>query len=165
MYNLTMKAIVIGASLSGKTTLIRYLKTITDFSILEIDEELTRLNDGVYPLDNEYKHRVLVPQIIKKVLGWEKVIFFTNTDYFTSQDLKKAREKGFLIIQLDLNLKQLQKRNENRIKNEGYSDLNEWLEGMVRYQTQIREEGLVDKIIDGDRPTEDIAKELVFLLN
>ena len=160
-----MKIIVIGASLSGKTTLIRYLKTISNFQILEIDEELTRLNGGIYPLNNKYKYQVLTPQIIKGVLERQQVIFFTNTDYFTNQDLKKAKKKGFLIVQLNLSLEQLQKRNENRVKDEGYSDLSQWLDGMVKYQTETRKEGLVNKVINADQPTKSIAKELVGLLN
>ena len=160
-----MKIIVIGASLSGKTTLIRYLKSIANFPILEIDEELTRLNGGTYPLNNKYKHQVLTPQIIKGVLERQQVIFFTNTDYFTNQDLKKAKKKGFLIVQLDLSLEQLQKRNENRVKVEGYSDLSQWLDGMVKYQTKTRKEGLVDKVINADQPTKSMARGVIGLLN
>jgi hypothetical protein len=159
-----MKAIIIGTSLSGKTTLVRYLRTNTKLPILEIDEELTRVNNGVYPTDDNYKHTVLTPQIIEDVLGRNEVVFFTNTDYFTLEDLKIAQKNGFRIVQLSLDLIELQKRNKFRVENEGYSDLSQWLEGMINYQTTIKEKGLVDKVIDAKQTTENIANELIEFL-
>jgi hypothetical protein len=50
-----MKVIVIGTSLSGKTTL--------------------------------YKYKVLAPKVIDEVLNKESVLFFTNTDYFSDEEL------------------------------------------------------------------------------
>lgn len=159
-----MKAIIIGASLSGKTTLVHYLRTTIQFPLLEIDEELTRMNNGEYPMDNERKHTVLIPQIIKDVLSRNDVVLFTNTDYFTPEDLKSARDNGFKIVQLSLDLNELQKRNEFRVVNEGYSDLNQWLKGMVNYQTMIKERGLVDKVISGNQKTKAMAHELIEFL-
>jgi len=77
-----MKLIIIGASLSGKTSLVRQLRSITDLPISEIDEELTEKNGGTYPTDTKYKHKVLAPQIIADVIKRDKSVFFTNTDYF-----------------------------------------------------------------------------------
>lgn len=156
-----MKALIIGTSLSGKTTLIRYLRAKTDLSVLEIDEELTRTNGGTYPIDNIQKREVLIPKIVKDILDRNEVVFFTNTDYFTVEDLKHARKDGFKIIHLSLDLEQLQKRNESRVKSKGYSDLSQWLEGMVHYQTTMCEAGLVDKVIDANQSTENIANELL----
>ena len=160
-----MKAIVIGTSLSGKTTLVRFLKEKTDFPLIEVDEELTRANSGTYPLDNKQKHTVLIPKIIKRVLNSNDIVFFTNTDYFTFEDLATARRNGFFIIQLSLDSEQLLKRNKFRVENEGYSDLSQWLERMVNYQTAIREKRLVDNIIDASQSTEEIATELIRLLS
>lgn len=155
-----MKVIVIGTSLSGKTTLIRLLRSQTDFPISEIDEELTLVNDGEYPTDARVKHEVLTPKVVEKILGLEKIVFFTNTNYFSIEDLTRAKSRGFKVIQLDLSLDELMRRNESRIKNEGYDDMGQWLEGMLRYQQEIKEAGLVDKLIDANKPTELIAKEL-----
>jgi len=155
-----MRVIIVGASLSGKTTLVKHLRSSTDVLIMEMDEELTRLNGGEYPTDNEHKHSVLAPRIIKDVLDRDRVIFFTNTDYFTIGDLKLAKDRGFKIIQLELNLDQLRKRNEYRVKYEGYENLSRWLDGMLQYQKNIREKGLVDKVVDADQPVEELAKEL-----
>lgn len=160
-----MKAIIIGTCLSGKTTLVRYLRTNTKLPVLEVDEELTRLNNGVYPTDDKYKHTILIPQIVEDILNRDDIVFFTNTDYFTPTDLKDARSKGFKIVQLWLNLSELQKRNKLRMKNEGYPDVSEWLSGMTEYQTEIKQLDLVDLVIEANLPTGEIAKKLLPLVN
>ena len=155
-----MKAIVIGTSLAGKTTLIRQLRSQTSLPISEIDEELTLLNDGEYPADFKLKHEIVTPKVIKKILDLESIIFFTNTNYFSIDDLREAKKLGFKIVQLDLSLDELIKRNESRMKNEGYDDMGQWLEGMLLYQAEVKDAGLVGKVISANRPTEIIAKEL-----
>ena len=155
-----MKGIVIGASLSGKTTVARHLRSNTNISVSEMDEELTRLNNGKYPTDVERKHESLAPKVIKDLLNREDILFFTNTDYFSLDDLREAKDKGFKIIQLELNLDELNKRNKNRVKKEGYDDLSEWFEGMVVYQEKIRDAGVVDIVIDASQSVEKISEEI-----
>jgi shikimate kinase len=41
-----MKAIVIGISTTGKTTLVKYLRQHTKVPVSEIDEQLTEKNKG-----------------------------------------------------------------------------------------------------------------------
>ena len=155
-----MKGIVIGASLSGKTTVARYLRSNTNTLVSEMDEELTRLNNGKYPTDVEHKHKSLAPKIIKGLLNERDILFFTNTDYFSLDDLRKAKDKGFKIIQLEIELDELNKRNKNRVKNEGYDDLSKWLEGMTLYQKKIRNAGVVDIVIDASLSVERISEEI-----
>jgi len=156
-----MKLIVIGSSLSGKTTLVSHLRQLTNVPVSEMDEELTRTNNGQFSVDNDYKHHVLAPNIIKNIISLDNIIFFTNTDYFTIEDLKSAKEKGFKILQLVLNLEELQKRNEKRVRNENYDDQSQWFEGMLEYQKEIRDFGLVDKVIDVNGPIEKIVQDIL----
>jgi len=156
-----MKIIVIGTSLSGKTTLVRYIRSHTEFFVSEIDEELTERNHGIYPIDNAAKNKVLAPKIITELLKKENIIFFSNTDYFTFGDIKKAKRNGFTIVQLFIDLEGLKKRNQQRIANEQYNDMNQWLEGMLQYQLRLHESKLVDIVIDSDKSTGEIAKELI----
>lgn len=160
-----MKIIVIGTSASGKTTLIRYLRNSTKLPISEIDAELTTLNGGEFPIDDNLKKNVLAPKIFEDIINRDEIIFFTNTDYFFEADIRKAKDKGFKIFQLDLSLEDLIRRNQKRVKEEGYPDINQWLAGMVEYQTEIRKTGLVDLVIDASKPTEKIANELLDNLN
>ena len=159
-----MKAIIIGTSLSGKTTLVKYLHSQSNLPLLEMDEKLTRANNGKYPDDVKYKHDVLAPQIINDILNQEEIVFFTNTDYFTDEDLKTAKSKGFKIIQLDVGLKELKKRNKIRVQKEARDDWGRWFEGMLKYQKDIKEKGLVDKVIDMNRPIKDAVRDLLTFL-
>ena len=155
-----MKGIVIGASLSGKTSVAKFLRANTDISVSEMDEELTRLNKGKYPTDVEHKRESLAPKVVKDLLNRGDVLFFTNTDYFSLDDLRKAKNKGFKIIQLELSLDELNKRNKNRVKKEGYDDLSKWFEGMVVYQEKIRNAGVVDIVVDASQSLERISEEI-----
>ena len=160
-----MKAIIIGTSLSGKTTTVRYLRENYDFNIGEIDKELTNINGGSFPEDTERKQKSLAPKIIKQILKSAKILFFTNTYYFSDQDLIDARKRGFKIIQLNVSLDELKKRNDYRVKNEGYEDMSRWLEGMNDYQERISRKGLVDKKIDATQSTSKIVENLLDYLS
>lgn len=162
--NENYKAIIIGTSLTGKTTLIRHLRKTTNIHVREIDEELVELNNGTYPTDSDYKNNVLSPQIKKDLLEKKSILFFTNAHYFTDKDLEIARTEGFKIIQLFVNKDELQIRNKHRMETEGYEDHSQWFDSMLQYQKDILEKGLVDIAIETNKPTEKIAKELIAFL-
>lgn len=73
-----MKLLVIGTQLSGKSTIVRYLREHTSLHVSEIDEEILSVNDGVWPDDNKYKDEVLVPAIYKRLAKQEDIVFFAN---------------------------------------------------------------------------------------
>lgn len=104
---------------------------------------------------------VLAPQMVEDVLKHDSVVFFTNTAYFLSEDLEKAREVGFHIIQLNIERDEMERRNRHRIEHEGYDDLSEYFSDMLAYQKEINEKGLVHKVIDTNQPTKKIAAELL----
>lgn len=160
-----MKAIIIGTSLSGKTTVVKHLRKNYDFYVSEIDEELTKINGGKFPKDAKKKHNILVPKVIKQILSSQNILFFTNTDYLSDQQLANARKLGFKIILLDLKLSELKKRNSCRMKNEGYDDMSQWLEGMVEYQDRLFEKGLADKRLDAAQSTLEIVEDLLDYLS
>jgi hypothetical protein len=126
-----------------------------------MDEQLTTLNGGTFPTDTREKHHVLAPQVIASILGESDIVFFTNTDYFSHTDLLNARKAGFKIVQLSLSKEELARRNIQRVKDEGYDDMTEWLEGMLEYQSDIADAGLVDQVIDADQPTAELAQALL----
>lgn len=155
-----MSVIIIGSSLSGKTTILRQLKANTDYMISEMDEELTRLNDGHYPTDE-----LLKGKLAKSVISWVITnppfdIFFSNTNYFTKQDLLRARKKNYRIIILRLSRKEFLKRNEHRVEHEGYEDMQKWLGGMLGYLAEIEKAGLVDKVINAEIEINVVVEEI-----
>lgn len=155
------KTIIVGASTVGKTTIAKHLKTITKLKISESDDVLTELNGGAYPSDTDYKMKVLAPQMVKKVLNQHNIIFFTNTDYFSPEELKIARQNGFVIILLSLAREKMSKRNKYREKIEGYENHSKYFDDMLRYQQDILNKGLVDNVIDTDKPVEQICEDIL----
>jgi len=122
---------------------------------------MTIANNGVYPDNFHLKNDILAPKIINDILNKKEIIFFTNTYFFDLEQLRNARKKGFKIMQLNLNLDKLLERNKIRVEREKYPDVSQWLEGMVEYQREIFEAGLVDKVIDAEIPIEKIAEEIL----
>jgi len=156
-----MKIIVIGASMSGKTTLVKYFRSNLDVLVTEVDEELTKINGGEFPSDIEKKTKVLFPLVAKDILTREKIVFFTNTDYFTINELRMAKEKGFKVIQLNLSAEKLLERNKNRVEKEGYEDLSKWVDGMLEYQEMLFKEGIVDRVVNADAKIDKIARDIL----
>ena len=157
------KIIVIGTSLSGKTTLIKSLRKISRYNISELDEKLTALNKGVFPKDIDYKHKILFPIIFSNLLKESSIIFFTNVWYFSERDLKKAHESGFKIVQLVASLDVLRDRNIERMK-KGYEDMEKYLVDMVGYQKDIKRAGFVDKGIEANQPVDKVVKDLLSIV-
>ncbi len=155
----TYKAIIIGTSLSGKTTLISFLKKSTVYTITEMDEELKRKNNGVFPNDDIYKNTVLAPQIIRSILQKKCILFFTNAQYFSESDLTTAKAKGFRIIQLIADKETMLRRNAYRMEHDAYEDHSKYLDAMIAYQHTINH--LVDARIDSTQTIEMVAKQLL----
>ena len=159
-----MKGIVVGVSLSGKTTALKHLRSQDNtLPIEEMDALLAQENRGVFPTDIQHK-KELAARIVENIINRDAVIFFTNTDYFTLNDLKVAKEKGFKIIQLMLGIEELQKRNKYRMENEGYEDLSKWFAGMLRYQKEVKDAGLVDEELNANFPVAELALKLEDLI-
>ena len=157
------KSLIIGTSLTGKTTLVKYLRDNLHMEVQEIDEELIRLNGGTFP-EMEHKNNVLIPKIKQEVLNKDKIIFFANVHYYTPEDVASARQRGFKIILLSIDRGELEARNQHRVENEGYKDQSPWLDAQLQRQKEIEDGGLVDRVIETNRPVEDIAQELVTFL-
>jgi adenylate kinase family enzyme len=154
------KAIIIGASTTGKTTLLKYFREHTPLPVSESDDELTERNGGTYPSDSDYKMNQLAPAMVQDVLNRRATIFFSNTHYFTPQDLLDARSKGFTVMQLSLNREIMISRSKWRQENEGYEDHTKYFDGMLKYIDEITEQGLIDRVIDTNRPFPEIAEEI-----
>lgn len=166
-YNKPMKdkVIIIGASTVGKSSLVKYLRETTNLVLDEMDEMLTRMNNGVYPKDGDLKHKVLMPQMVQEILGQDKIIFFANTNAFSLEDLETAHTLGFMIILLVLSPEKMEVRNKQRMEHEGYDDISMYFKYMIEYQELIKDKRVVDKEINTDQPVESIAGELLEILH
>lgn len=154
------RAIIIGPSTAGKTTLLKILKEQVPVPIMELDDVLTEMNGGTYPRDEDFKMTILAPQVVNRVLGEEQIIFFTNADYFSAEELEEASSLGFSIIQLVLPRERMEERNENRVQNEGYEDISGYFDGMLAYQEDLRKKDIVHHEIITDQPIDRVLEDL-----
>jgi len=155
---MSYKIIVLAPSCGGKSSLMRYLRDHTDLQIAETDEEVMKANNNVWP-DDELKKNVLVLQTTKEIISRPEVIYFAS--YIPTNLLQDAKSKGFSITLLDLPIEELRRRNRRRMSEEGYDDVSEWFEGQLLNFEELKGEGLVDVILDGDRKIATISSDLL----
>ena len=153
---------VLAPSAGGKSTLMRYLREHTDLHIAETDEEVVKANNNEWPSDDEYKDSVLIPQTTSEIISRAEVVYFMKD--VPVDLLKKARQNGFKVVVLKLTINQLKDRNTKRMKEEGYDDASQWLQGQLDELDRLNHQGLVDVIIDGNLPTPRIADEILGLI-
>lgn len=154
------KIIILGPQCSGKTTLKKYLQEQDPtLPLVEEDELFMELNGGEYPHDIEYKEKTLRPKLEEKIRQSDNLIFLTS--YCNPELIKELKSKGFKIIQLVLEMDEFQRRNEKRMKEQGYADANTWAQEVFGFHQEARDGGLVDKEIDATLSIEEIAKEIL----
>ena len=157
-----MKLLVIGPQLSGKTTLVRYLRQHTSELVYEVDEEILKSNDNVWPEDNSYKDKVLIPKIYNYMAAKKEVIFFINSA-FPVTILHQFKDHGFKIVLLKLSRSEISRRNKYRMEHEGYEDAMPWIDGQLNNHQNIINQGLIDQVIDATLSTNEIAETIVSL--
>ncbi len=158
---MSYKLIILAPSAGGKSTLMRYLRQHTDLHVVETDEEVVRANSGEWPSDDAYKNEVLIPLTINEIISRDQVIYLMKD--MPIELLRKAIKSGFKVIVLKLSKEQLLNRNKKRMTEEGYDDAAEWFDGQLQELDLFDKEGLVDRRIDGDLSTEEIAQEVTKL--
>jgi len=157
------KLIILGPQCSGKTTLTKFLRSENpDLPILEEDELFMELNGGEYPQDIEYKEKTIRPKLEEKIRESDNLIFLTS--YCNPELLKELKSKGFKIVQLVLEMDEFQKRNEKRVKEQGYADANTWAKEVFSFHDEMKDFGMIDKSIDASQQIEVIAEEVLEFL-
>ena len=153
------KVIILGAQCSGKTTIVRFLRENKDLPLIEEDEAFTKLNNGTYPNDIEYKENTLRPKLEEEIRKSENLIFITS--YCNPDLVRDLKLKGFKTIQLVLDRAKLEERNKKRMAEQGCDDATQWMEENLKFHQKMQNEGFVDKIIDTDRPVEEVVEDIL----
>lgn len=154
------KIIILGPQCSGKTTLTRFFREHnSDLPIKEEDEIFTELNGGEYPQDIEYKEKTLRQQLENQIRQANNIIFLTS--YCNPVLLKELKSNGFKVAQLVLDKEEFNRRNEKRMREDGYDDANTWAKEIFSFHDEVRDKKLIDKMVDANRPIEAVAKELL----
>jgi len=140
------KVIVLGAPLTGKTSLTHALREQVEISVLDFDEELLKLNNGRYPANYPVLNKQLKDRVIENVSTMKEVIFFAFE--IEIEALRRLEQDNFMIVQLTAPLEVLKARNQERLKNDPDNDAFQYVTKNLEYQNKVKELGLVDLIID-----------------
>lgn len=153
------KVIITGPPFCGKSTLVNLLREgYPHLVIKELDEMLIETNGGNWPVDEPYRNEFLVPKVIESILlSNENFLFFTS--YISPEDVLKAKEKGFRLIQLVCPRDVLIRRNAKKDEGRQYE-----MDRNLEYQSEIKNLKLVDKEIDCNKNLDEVLKELMDFL-
>lgn len=154
-----MKLLILGPQCAGKTTVAAYLRAHTDLHLVEIDEEILKLNGGTWPKDDLHKEEVLEPQILDRVALLPMVIFFVN--HLHTERTIKLRNHDFYVIALKAKKELLLQRNQQRMAKEGYPDASIYIDSQLSNIAELQKQGLIDRTIDAAQPTTTIAREII----
>ncbi len=154
----TMKLFVLGAPCSGKSTVAMSLRS-ADIPVIDVDDEVVRRNEGTWP-DIDTKNELL-GHILADAAALPAVVVLNS--YLPLDRTAALREDGFAVALLDVAPDELRRRDARRLAEEGWTNI-EWFDW---HQSVIRDHldaGLVDHVVDGDRPPADVAADLLALV-
>jgi GTPase SAR1 family protein len=153
------KVLILGTQLSGKTTLLNYLRQHSKIAVTEIDEEILKRNDNIWPKDLAYKENVLVPQIVNDIVQKDDVVLFAS--YLSKPLIHRLKQNNFKVIILEISRDEITKRNSVRTANEKKDDTSRWMVGEIELQEDLETEGIVDDYIDAELPTSVLAQRVL----
>jgi adenylate kinase family enzyme len=156
-----MKIFIFGAQCSGKTTVVNYLRKNSSLPLVEMDEEIMKLNHGAWPQDADYKEHVLVPKVLLAISEMPAILFFEN--HMNVERTKQLKQAGFSVALLEVSKAELLQRNQQRIKKQGYDDAAKWIEMQLKDIEQLKSHELIDFSIDGTQSTQLVANKILDL--
>jgi hypothetical protein len=151
---------VLGAPCAGKTTVAHLLRDTLAVPILDTDDEVVRRNGGVWP-DIETKNDVFVPQVLDLASSLDDVLLLNS--YALLHWTERLRRDGFTVVLLDLSEAEQARRDERRLAEDGWTN-REWFAWHRAVIDDHRKARLIDDIVDGGQPIEQVAAELAALV-
>ena len=106
-----MKVLLLGRSGAGKSTVAPNVGRAFGLTVLEVDDEATRLNGGVWP-ETEEVIDALFDRITPKVLTMDAVLFVTS--WLSVEEITAFYKRGFLIVELHATYGELVARKRQR---------------------------------------------------
>jgi broad-specificity NMP kinase len=153
--------VIYGSPAVGKTTLVEYLRNNSDLNISELDEEILKENNGVWPNDAQYRNSVIVQQVLQRIAEQEANSIFVTSGLNATfvQNLRKHNGKVALLF---LTEQKLIERNNKRIVESGH-DVIDQIKLNLNDQERLKKEVGFDYTIDATRSVEEIADEIIKL--
>jgi hypothetical protein len=153
-----VKVFVVGAPCAGKSTVCRHLRTL-GLNAIDMDDEIVGLNGGEWP-DITTKNEVLQPKVLEAVIAMPDVVLFNS--YMTVERTLQLRQAGFRTMLLDVSESELRRRNDVRLAEEGWTNI-EWFDWHQAVIQQLRANHLIDHVVSGEQDATLAAAEILRL--
>jgi hypothetical protein len=156
----TVRLFVMGIACAGKTTLARRLRACSTLLVVDLDDEIARMNGGTWP-DIPTKNNVVLPKVLAAVLAMSNVVLFGSLSVGRTQELHQA---GFYTALLDVSETELRRRHAVRLAEEGWTNV-EWFEHEQSVIRDLRAHNVFDHFIDGEGTVASIADDIMKLVD
>jgi broad-specificity NMP kinase len=154
-----MKLFVLGVPCSGKSTICKLINSSYNIRAIDVDDEIVRLNNGAWP-EMSHKNEVVIPRVMESLLSANEALVFHS--FIDTNDLEALRAAGFTIALLAVSPEELLRRHDRRQSIEGWSNV-EWFDWNQNAAAEFERSGLIDEVIDAERPVEAVASDIVAL--
>lgn len=155
-----MKLFLLGAPCAGKTTLMSPLRAALPCPVLDMDEEILRLNRGTWP-PIEAK-RTLARQVIEEASRHDDAVLAYSL--LDREQLDVLNDDGWVISLLDVPEAVLRERAQQRLEREGWTNI-EWLPLHLRNIEELLAQDVFAHVLDATSPVPALVKALLEILN
>ena len=154
-----VRLFVLGIACAGKTTLARHLRACSSMPVVDLDDEIGRVNGGTWP-DISTKNDVVLPKVLAEVRAMPDVVLFGSLPVERTQELRAA---GFVAALLDVSEAELRRRHAVRLAEEGWTNV-EWFEHEQSVLRGHRACNVFDHVIAGEGSVASIADDIMKLV-
>jgi len=154
-----VRLFVLGIACAGKTTLVRHLRAGSTLAVVDLDDEIGRVNGGTWP-DIPTKNNVVLPKVLAEVRAMPDVVLFGSLPVDRTQELRAA---GFVTALLDVSEAELRRRHAARLAEEGWTNV-QWFEHEQSVLRDLRAHDVFDHVIAGEGPVASIADDIMKLV-
>jgi predicted kinase len=155
-----MKLFLLSAPCAGKTTLMSPLRAALPCPVLDMDEEILRLNGGTWP-SIEAK-RGLARQVIEEASRHDDAVLAYSL--LDREQLDVLNDDGWVICLLDAPEAVLRERAQQRLKREGWTNI-EWLPLHLGNIEELLTQGAFTHVLDATLPVPALVEALLEILD
>ena len=142
---------------AGKSTVARLLRD-RGVNVIDMDDEILRLNGGQWPETIEIKENVLQPKMLDAVSEMPSVVLLNS--YMQVERTRALRTAGFRTVLLRVSDRELQRRDRQREAQEGWSN-REWSDWHRRNLDDLRNADLIDAEVSGEQEPALVADSII----
>lgn len=155
-----MRMFLLGAPCAGKSTLVPLLREVLDCPVLDMDDELMRLNGGTWPaLETK---RDLTNDVIEEASRLDHVLLAHS--YLDDEQLGSLRSSGWVVGLLDLPESVMTSRADERLARDGWTNV-EWLPFHLENIEHLSAQQAFSHVFDATLPTTTLVEALAETMN